>query len=593
MASDKSSASVQGLASAGIVESLFVRSLDAIMIYDCDGFVRETNPAAEQLLGATEAEFVETKLGERFHADDIPRALEAFDRALDDRTTEFDARLQRGDGSMFEAAIMLIPIRSAGKVSGVCGIAREISARKDIERALVETTQKFRSLFEYYDDPVALVDLEGAITAVNAATSSMTGYALEDLIDRPYTDFLVPISQEDARQLFTRIAHVRAVSTPAVLLSRTQQKLDVLLKAIPVLVDERVVGAYLIAHDLTAERSAEGDAREQAERLRSLHAVTVSAGATLLEQLHATLDAGRLLLECDFASISMLEEDDLVVRYASGSIPGLGAGSRVGAHESFVGRIFTIDDVLIDEDVNGHDFGAHVDAPPDAFRSYIGGPIRLKGRTAGSIAFLRSTEQECFRTIDVDLVRLVGALCASAIERIEHEARLDQLAFTDPLTGLPNRLVLDDRLRHAIATSRRQKQRFALMFLDLDHFKSINDTYGHLAGDAVLRGVASRLQYVLRDSDTVARIGGDEFVIVQPNIGSTSDVFDLSRRLLEAFEKPLTIDGREFPIGVSIGIAIYPDDAADASALLERADSALYRAKAEGRGRASIFTTGS
>ena len=91
---------------------------------------------------------------------------------------------------------------------------------------------------------------------------------------------------------------------------------------------------------------------------------------------------------------------------------------------------------------------------------------------------------------------------------------LDQLAFTDPLTGLPNRLVLDDRLRYAIATSRRQKQRFALMFLDLDHFKSINDTYGHLAGDAVLRSVAGRLQYVLRDSDTVARIGGDEFIIV-------------------------------------------------------------------------------
>lgn len=585
--------SIAGLASIGFVESVFLRSLDAIMVYDCDGFVRQANPAAEQLMGATEAEIFETKLGERLHADDVAKAREAFDRALDDRTTEFDALLRRGDGSLFDAAIMLIPIRSGGKVTGICGITREISARKDIERALHEATQKFRSLFEYYDDPVALVDLEGVITAINAATTTMTGHSPEDLIDRPYTDLLSPINPEEARQLFPRIAHVRAVSTPAVLVARSHHELDVLLKAIPVLVDERVVGAYLIAHDLSAERSAERDAREQAERLRSLHAVTVSAGATVLEQLHATLDAGRLLLECDFASISMLEEDELVVRYASGFIVGLGVGTRVDAHESFVGRIFTVDDVLSDEDVSGHDFGAHVDAPPDAFKAYIGGPIRLKGRTAGSIAFLRSTEQERFRSIDVDLVRLVGALCASAIERIEHEARLDKLAFTDPLTGLPNRLVLDDRLRHAIATSRRQKQRFALMFLDLDHFKAINDTYGHLAGDAVLRGVAGRLQYVLRDSDTVARIGGDEFVIVQPNIGATSDVFDLSRRLLAAFEKPLVIDEREFAIGVSLGIAIYPDDAADASSLLERADSALYRSKAEGRGRASIFTTGS
>lgn len=585
--------SITCLAGNDFVESLFLRSLDAIMVYDCEGHVRRANPAAELLMGATQAEFVGIEFFNRLHPDEIVKAREAFDRALDDLTTEFDARLSRGDGSLFDAAIMFIPINNAGKVTGVCGITREISARKDIERALFETTQKFRSLFEYYDDPVALVDLEGVITAVNAATTTMTGHSPEDLIDRPYTDLLSPTNPEEARQLFPRIAHVRAVSTLAVLFARTHHKVDILLKAIPVLVDERVVGAYLIAHDLSAERSAERDAREQAERLRSLHAVTVSAGATILEQLHATLDAGRLLLGCDFASISMLEEDELVVRYASGSIAGLGAGTRVGVHESFVGRIFTVDDVLIDEDVRGHDFGAHVDAPPDAFKAYIGGPIRLKGRTAGSIAFLRSTEQEPFRSIDVDLVRLVGALCASAIERIEHEARLDQLAFTDPLTGLPNRLVLDDRLRYAIATSRRQKQRFALMFLDLDHFKSINDTYGHLTGDAVLRAVAGRLQYVLRDSDTVARIGGDEFIIVQPNIGATSDVFDLSRRLLAAFDKPLVIENREFAVGVSIGIAIYPDDAADASSLLERADAALYRSKAEGRGRASIFTTGS
>ena len=573
------------------METIFTRSLDAIMVYDREGLVRLVNPAAARLLGMQTPDLMETTFGDRLHEDDRQTARDALARALDDRSSEFEGRLRRSDGTYFDASIMLIPIDLGSGVIGVCGVAREISARKNIERALHEATQKFRSLFEYYDDPVALVDLEGTITAINAATSITTGFSIEDLADRPFTILVLPVDPEDARQLFTRIAHVRAVATQARLVVRAGNTLEVMLKAIPVLVDGRVVGAYLIAHDLTAERTAEHDAREQAERLRSLHAVTVSAGATVLEQLHATLEAGRLLLESDFASISMLEEEDLVVQYASGSIPGLGVGSRVGAHESFVGRIFTIDDVLIDEDVRGHDFGAHITTPADAFRAYIGGPIRLKGRTAGAIAFLRSNDQQKFRPIDVDLVRLVGALCASAIERIEHEARLDQLAFTDPLTGLPNRLVLDDRLRHAIATSRRQKQRFALMFLDLDHFKSINDTFGHLVGDAVLRGVAARLQYVLRDSDTVARIGGDEFVIVQPNIGTNSDVFDLSRRLLAAFAKPLTIDDRQFSIGVSIGIALYPDDAVDASTLLERADAALYRSKAEGRGRASAFTS--
>jgi len=149
-------------------------------------------------------------------------------------------------------------------------------------------------------------------------------------------------------------------------------------------------------------------------------------------------------------------------------------------------------------------------------------------------------------------------------------------------------LLFFDRLERAIATAQRAKQRLAVLFLDLDGFKEVNDTYGHKGGDAVLKEMAHRLMKVIRKADNVGRIGGDEFVITLANIKNTHGVELVIRSLWSAIEKPFTHAGHDLKIGASIGISIYPDNASDAKILVCQADSAMYIAKKK-KGNAYYF----
>lgn len=175
---------------------------------------------------------------------------------------------------------------------------------------------------------------------------------------------------------------------------------------------------------------------------------------------------------------------------------------------------------------------------------------------------------------------------ASSREQARHDA------LHDALTMLPNRVLLAERLTHALAHTRRHGSALAVMSLDLDRFKQVNDTLGHSAGDALLCAVAHRLHSCLRACDTVARLGGDEFAIIQTAIDSNEDVTSLCQRLVEALSAPYDLDGHQVVIGTSIGFALAPSDATQAADLLKMADIALYRAKADRRGSFRSFETG-
>ncbi len=167
----------------------------------------------------------------------------------------------------------------------------------------------------------------------------------------------------------------------------------------------------------------------------------------------------------------------------------------------------------------------------------------------------------------------------------EMELRLTELAHTDSLTGLPNRRLFFDRLEERLRLARRQEQPLALLFLDLDGFKVINDSHGHLVGDEVLRAVADRLATVVRESDSLARVAGDEFTVL---LGPSSEPLmpeQVAARLIASLATPIEVQGEPCQIGVSIGIALYPDDAIEADALLRCADQAMYLAKRDGRNR--------
>lgn len=168
-------------------------------------------------------------------------------------------------------------------------------------------------------------------------------------------------------------------------------------------------------------------------------------------------------------------------------------------------------------------------------------------------------------------------------ERTRSEERIRELAFHDGLTGLPNRLLLADRLEQAIATSERNQTKVGVLFLDLDEFKRVNDTHGHVAGDELLRRMARRLGGCLRSNDTLARYAGDEFVAVLIDLVRPDEAAAIATRMLEAAAEPFDIGGSAVRVGASIGIAISPQDGSTANQLLNHADTAMYRAKGRGK----------
>ncbi len=175
--------------------------------------------------------------------------------------------------------------------------------------------------------------------------------------------------------------------------------------------------------------------------------------------------------------------------------------------------------------------------------------------------------------------------------RKETEARIQVLAQRDSLTGLPNRTLFADRLRHAMTQTQRAERLLGLMFLDLDRFKTVNDTLGHHQGDELLIQVAERLRICMRESDTVARLGGDEFTAILEMLSNIEDCLQVARKILKALEVPFRLDQRTVFISASIGIAIYPLAGENAEILIRNADTAMYRAKEEGGGRFSLYSS--
>ena len=226
------------------------------------------------------------------------------------------------------------------------------------------------------------------------------------------------------------------------------------------------------------------------------------------------------------------------------------------------------------------------------------GPLRLQYRVS-----LPTRGERCFESEASQIREPCGALPPAApqvpmqvvivsrdiTERKDMEAYVLHQSFHDALTGLPNRLLLEDRMKHVTAQHGRQLAPVAVLFIDLDRFKDINDTLGHAAGDRVLQEVAERLSTCVRDGDTVARIGGDEFVVLLVGLHEGEEAAAVADKMVEVVSASCLIDGKELHVTPSIGIAVFPGDGENIDTLLRNADTAMYNAKQEGRGRFSFF----
>ncbi|HEY8135201.1 MAG TPA: EAL domain-containing protein [Candidatus Limnocylindrales bacterium] len=226
--------------------------------------------------------------------------------------------------------------------------------------------------------------------------------------------------------------------------------------------------------------------------------------------------------------------------------------------------------------------------PSDEQESLIVVPVLGKDSVVGSLNLYRVARH--FDEEDLELVKLFANHVAIALENATMNEQLVGAALTDPLTGLPNRRLFADRIDHALARRERTGAHVAVLFMDLDRFKLVNDGLGHAAGDAVLRAVGERLRAILRQSDTVARLGGDEFGILVDEVAGIEEAGHTAQRVFDALAEPLLFDGRSVSVRASIGLAIDREiDTTSADELLRDADTAMYRAKANGRGCLAVF----
>ncbi len=213
---------------------------------------------------------------------------------------------------------------------------------------------------------------------------------------------------------------------------------------------------------------------------------------------------------------------------------------------------------------------------------WLGAPLQTHNGAIGALVLQGYTEHAAYTEKDKELLQFVSTQVAAAIERKQMHERLEHMAQYDQLTHLPNRQLFRDRLKTALARARREQGLLALMFVDLDRFKDVNDTLGHAMGDLLLQGVAQRLLQCVRGSDTVARIGGDEFVVLLEGCQTRELAHAVAQKILAAFGPAFDLAGMPVPMQPSIGMALYPEHGDEEDVLLGHADAAMYTSKKKG-----------
>lgn len=427
-----------------------------------------------------------------------------------------------------------------------------IAARTIRRYFLVDLTPAFAAeqILATVADPVIVCDSGGIIRFTNDAASTVFGYEPGELTGAPIELLAEPFVGYSVRLLVVAGEVIR--DTEMLFRTRHGEGIEVGVSLSPLVDDREVaVGAVLIARDVRARKRAEAALRKSEELYRTLFERN-QAGV-----FRTSVD-GRIL-DCNDAFARILG-------YTSRSECIGGSMVQHYADPGQRRRLFAIlraQEVLSDQEV--------------ALRRVDGSPAWVLANA--DLLAARGSEPEILEGTVIDIT-----------QRRNAESRIVYQALHDSLTGLPNRTLFHDRLAQALAQGKRHGDHLAVLFLDLDQFKVVNDTLGHAAGDRLLIEIAGRLQRSVRESDTVARVGGDEFTFLLPGIDRAEDAARTAQKILEAISRPLEIDGHLLYVTTSIGISLYPADGEEAEALLSSADIAMYRAKDLGRNGFQLST---
>lgn len=525
-------------------------SQDAIYSHDRDGKILSWNRGAEEIFGYAAVEAIGQD--SRILAVQAPEQLaEHQDRVLrGERVAPFELAARRKTGEAVLASVSAAPLRDdEGHIVGVAAVAREIGTQKRLELLTARTQAighvggweldcRSARLF-WTDEMYRIQDLspEQFSPSVERATAMYTPEAIPVIREAihcavelgEHFDLELPLITARGRQRWVRI------------IGEAQRE------------DGRVTHVYGAMQDITARRKTE-DALRDSER-----------------QLETILDNAA---------------EGMLVLSPAGAIERFNReAQQIFGYDAAEAHALTLKQLILEL---GYDETGDSDCAPALMQRLVGSHREFTGRRKdGSMFPLELAVSEI--TIGPGAAKFT-AIVRDITERKSWESRIYNLAYSDSLTGLPNRLLLRDRLEHAIATAQRNRSLVGVLFLDLDHFKAINDSFGHHVGDALLREIGERAKSCVREIDTVSRLGGDEFVVVLPELREGLDAGAVARKILAALSQPYRIDSLEITITPTLGISIYPEDGPDADALLRCADTAMYHAKESGKNRFQFFS---
>ena len=463
--------------------------------------------------------------------------------------TAFPHRVKRKDGLEFYVESSISLIRDVnGKPTGFICVGRDIGERKQMEQALVRSEERFRNILESMQDSYYEVDLDGKFTFVNDATSRHLLYTREELIGNSYK---LIMSETEAQRVFDMFHRVFLTGEPnlgfAHRVNRKDGSTGYAESSVSLLKDDhgRPIGFNSVSRDVTERKQLEERLRRSEERFR-----------TILENMQDSYYEVDLAGNFTFINISASDR----LGYSRDEL--LGKNYRFTSATDDLGNILAAFNEV------------YITGIPN--KCFINKSVCRDGSIViveSSISLLRNEHGEVigFNSVGRDIT-----------ERRAMEQQLADMATHDFLTGLPNRLLLHDRLHVALAQAHRNKNKLAVLTLDLDRFKAVNDTHGHHVGDELLKAVGQRLTGILRSGDTVARMGGDEFLLLMPELHQSDSVSSIISKIVEAFKGPFIIEGHRLSVYVSIGIAIYPDDGTDMESLMRKSDSAMYDIKRHG-----------
>jgi diguanylate cyclase (GGDEF)-like protein/PAS domain S-box-containing protein len=468
----------------------------------------------------------------------------------------FDRQITRKDGTTrFVETSILLRKDPSGVPIGFRGIARDVTEHRQMEAELQKREEQYRAFVESASDVVFKTDWTGHFTYANPAMFNVTGYTPEELIGKHYRLLIRPdmypevmkvvVGQYQSREknAYYECALVRKDGGEAWIGQNLQLIMD----------GDQVVGFQSLSRDITERKKVEEALRQSEEKYRNI-----------LESIEEGY------YEIDLAGNLTFFNDSLcrIIGYPKEEL--LGMNFRQYEHKEAIKSVFQKYSEVYQTGEPVALFDRQI-TRKDGTTRFVETSILLRKDPSGTPIG--------FRGIARDIT-----------ERKQMEQQLDHLATHDILTGLPNRLMFSQQLSQAVRSAQRNKRQLAVLFIDLDRFKMINDCLGHEAGDQLLIEIAGRFRKLLRAVDVVARLGGDEFIIFIEEVKEFGQAAVVAHKIISSASKPVFIMGEECRVTASIGISIYPRDGEDEQTLIKNADIAMYFAKEEGKNNYQFYS---